>query len=103
MAETTSCEVCGAEFEGEAFSLSALTEPPSLLAACETCASSPYITIRHEGVQIRIDRDDYIRADHERLHIGLDKISEEMDYLGWSLEAVRLHAGSDAVSEPYEE
>jgi ribosome-binding protein aMBF1 (putative translation factor) len=103
MAESTSCEVCGTEIEGEAFTLSALTEPPSLLAACETCASSPYITIRYDGMKIRIDRDDYIRADHERLHIGLDKISAEMDYLGWTLEAVRLHASSDAVTEPYEE
>ena len=103
MAETTSCEICGVEIEGEPFTLSALTEPPSMLEACETCASSPYITVRHDGLQIRIDRDDYIRADHERLHVGLDKISEEMSYLGWTLEAVRVHARSDRATEPYYE
>jgi len=103
MAESTSCEVCDEQIEGKPFTLSALTEPPSLLAACETCAGSSYITIRYSGLQVRVDRDDYIRADLDRLHVALDNIYLELEHLGWTLEAVMLHGRGDEIAEPYED
>jgi len=103
MAESSPCDVCGSEIEGKPFTLSALTEPPSVLAACETCAGSQYITIHYDGLQVRIDRDDYIRADPERLHTALQNAYRTFEDLGWSLEAVRLHGGTDEIAETYEE
>ncbi|MEE2828918.1 MAG: hypothetical protein VX498_07005 [Myxococcota bacterium] len=102
MTETTSCEICATEFEGTPFTVVALTEPPRPLEVCETCASSDYVQLRQNGLGLVVFRDDYTRADGERLSCALDKISIVMEELGWSLEAVKIQASSDAITEPYE-
>ena len=102
MTETTSCEICDREFEGRPFTVVALTEPPRPLKVCETCASSDYVQLRQNGLGLVVFRDDYTRADAERLSYALDKISTVMEDFGWSLEAVKIQASSDAVTEPYE-
>ena len=103
MSETSQCAVCGAEIEGTPFTLSALTEPPSLLRSCADCAGAQYVKLRLGSLDVVVDRDDYIRADDNRLQAALDCIEGAMEDLGWSLEAVKIRAGDDSVSEPYED
>jgi ribosome-binding protein aMBF1 (putative translation factor) len=103
MSETTHCEICATEFEGTPFTVVALTEPPRPLEVCETCAGSRYVQLRQDDLDLVVFRDDYTRADPERLSQGLERIWTVMDELGWKLEAVKLQARSDAITEPYEE
>ena len=102
MTETTSCEICATEFEGTPFTVVAHTQPPRPLKVCETCASSQYVELRENGLSLVVFRDDYTRADAERLSCALDKISTVMEDFGWSLEAVKIQADSDTITEPYE-
>ena len=102
MTESTSCEICATEFEGTPFTVVALTEPPRPLKVCETCAGSRYVQLRENDLDLVVFRDDYTRADIERLSWVLDTISTVMEEAGWSLEAVKIQARSDAITEPYE-
>ena len=102
MTETTTCAICTADIVGTPFTVVALTEPPRPLEVCETCAGSQYVQLRENGLDLVVFRDDYTRADPERLSCALDKISTVMEELGWSLEAVKIQARSDAITEPYE-
>ncbi len=102
MAETTCCEICSAEVEGMPFTVVALTEPPRPLKVCETCARSDYVRLREDDLDLVVFRDDYTRADLDRLSFALHTISTVMEEVGWSLEAVKIRADSDAVTEPHE-
>lgn len=102
MDETTCCEICGAEYEGMPFTVVALTEPPRPLKVCETCARADYVQLREDDLDLVVFRDDYTRADLDRLSFALHEISTIMEAVGWSLEAVKIQASSDAIMEPYE-
>ena len=97
------CEVCGQEIDGEVFTLSALTEEATLLRVCRTCAGSQWITIQSEGIEVVIFRDDYIRANKERLDMALDKVAVVLEDLGWESKAIKLEGKTDDIMEEYEE
>lgn len=103
MAEPMTCDICSAEFEGKAFNLTTLTEVPELLEVCEACAGAQYVQLRSHGLDLVVHRDDYLRADRDRLDFALDKVHVVLEDMGWSLEAIKLQASSDTICEPYSE
>ena len=102
MKQASHCAICRTELEGAPFTVVALTDPPEPLSVCEVCASSQYVQLRQNDLDLVVFRDDYTRADPDRLSWALDTISTVLEDLGWSLEAVKIQANSDAITEPYE-
>ncbi|MCP4604409.1 MAG: hypothetical protein GY847_28450 [Proteobacteria bacterium] len=65
------CRLCSGAIEGEPFTLSDLTESGGLLEVCRECAGSQYITVKIDGMEIEIHRDNYIEADREKLELAI--------------------------------
>jgi hypothetical protein len=84
------CEVCSKPIDGEPFSLSDLSEGGNLLKVCETCAGSQYITILDSGVEITINRDDYIGCNREKLEEAIDSAICVLADEGWALKKIIL-------------
>ena len=93
------CEICGESITGEVANLSNLAEPPRILKVCETCAASEFISIDHAGIQVIVDRDDYLQADKERFQFAIESACSALEDHGWSLKALKLSGNSDLANE----
>ena len=97
------CEVCQKEIEGEVATISGLTDPVSLLKVCESCSRAHYLDLWLEGMGVEVHRDDYIRADYDRLAYALGSIASTMQDYGWNLKGVKLESDNSASTQSLDE
>jgi ribosome-binding protein aMBF1 (putative translation factor) len=94
------CEICNKEIVGQVAALSNLAEPPVILKVCEACAGTGWSRLDVDGVDVEVNRDDYLRADKERFEYAVGQAEAILDEHGWSLDGLTLRARSKLVMEP---
>lgn len=97
------CEICCKTIEGKPFSLSNLSEPHRVLKVCEKCAGSDCVTISLGGINVTIYRDEFLRADRERLEHAVEMAYCKALDCGWNITAVTVKGNSDKVNDPLDE
>ena len=88
--EVEHCEICGAVIEDGAFTVVALTEPPRPVPVCKGCASGQYVSVPMSGLQVKIERDDYLRSEGEDLEEGIAQAETALADHGWELEGLTV-------------
>ena len=102
MPTSPTCEICQLPIEGGPFHLPSGTAQPRVLSVCRHCAGAESVRVCIDTTTVEINRDDYLRADQDRLEQAVHAAYLACENLGWSLEGLTLRAESDEVSEPYE-
>jgi hypothetical protein len=70
----------------------ALTEPPRPVKICASCAAGQYVRLTIDTTVVKIDRDDYLRADHDDLSEAVDLAYNALADFGWKLEQLKIRA-----------
>ncbi len=84
------CRICLNEIEGQAFTLSNLADPPSIIEVCETCAVGGDITLQIDDTDVTLDRDDYLQCDTDELEAAMGEATTALDDARWILEGLSL-------------
>ena len=94
------CHICEEEIQGTPFVLSDLKEPANIIELCESCATSNYAELYHEGLELKVWRDHFLPADKERLFYAVDNAMILLAEHGWEITDITLTYHSDMSCEP---